>query len=657
MNPQSAPVKIGRNPQLLRNQLFISSALLTSALLVVAAWVINHQVVRQARQQVQAEVETLLPLYDAVWNEHARRLATASAAMADSPIVKTVFGDARAARDQQTLREMITDAGANAVAPGNQNGSSTPGDLVLMSDGAGQLFFAEQQGRGASETSGKATDFSVGLFARPLAGMPIDLPAARIVGESQIPARGFTILGGRVFQLALTPVVLHSGSAEFNNTLAIIGMGAELSRAMANDIKQRIHSEVVFLVDGRAYASSFATDAERAAISAISANKVLDAPAGRSSELNLGGDLYLAFARPLEDFDGKLIGQVVVLRSLAGAGQLFRAISNQLLMLWSLAIAAAWFLSYLIAGRITRPLESLAASVRAFGQAGQQGHSSQSDQAGQCNDEVMTPMRVQSEVGQLAQAFDQMRQSIKQSQAALLKNERLATIGQMASSIIHDLRNPLATISTAAEVMSNDGITFDRRRLMIETQLRASHRMNDMLTEILEFSRGSYKLSPAPQPLAPIIQCATQELGAQMAQLGIRLNVVVPPQIRLEADAGKLARVFENLLVNALQALQLEGKHKELGAETAGGLVEIRAIQDGVSVRVDVTDNGPGIPAAIRERLFEPFISHGKQGGTGLGLAIARAIVEAHGGRISLNGTQTRGARFMILLPGGKDGA
>jgi signal transduction histidine kinase len=318
---------------------------------------------------------------------------------------------------------------------------------------------------------------------------------------------------------------------------------------------------------------------------------------------------------------------------------LFQAISNRLLVLWTLAIAAAWLLSYLIAERITRPLESLAANVRAFGQG---------------NDNLMLPPQAQGEVAQLAQAFDQMRQSIKQSQAALLKNERLATIGQMASSIIHDLRNPLATISTAAEVMRNDGITVDRRHMMVETQLRASHRMNAMLTEILEFSRGSYKLSPQPQPLAPIIGRATQEVGLQMAQLGIRLDVAVPPAITLAADAEKLARVFENLLVNSAQALQ-----QQYGSQTepAGGLVEIRAVQEGGAVRVDVTDDGPGIPAAIRERLFEPFISHGKQGGTGLGLAIARAIVEAHGGKISLNGTHTRGAHFMILLPGDNDGA
>lgn len=627
MNPHSDNLATtrqpGRNLQSLRNQLFISSALLTSLLLVVAAWVINHQVVRQARQQVQAEVETLLPLYDAVWNEHARQLAAASAAMADSPIVKTIFGDARAARDRQTLREMIADAGAEAVVPGS------PGDLILMSDGAGQLFFAEQQGRESAEVE----------------GFPGDLPAARTVSESQRPARGFTMFGGRVFQLALAPVVLHSGSADFNNTLAVIGMGTELSRAMADEIKQLIHSEVVFLVNGRAYASSFAADAERAAISAIAANKVLDAPAGRSSELDIGGDPYLAFARPLADFDGKQIGQVVVLRSLAGAGQLFRAISNRLFVLWSLAVVVAWLLSYLIAERITRPLESLAASVRAFGDG---------EHGGQGDDGVTTQAQAQGEVGQLAQAFDQMRRSIKQSQTALLKSERLATIGQMASLIIHDLRNPLATISTAAEVMKNDGITPDRRHTMVETQIRAAHRMNDMLTEILEFSRGSYKLSPESQPLAPIVQRATQEASAQMAQLGIRLDVAVPPEITLEADAEKLARVFENLLVNAIQALQQRPEHKD---SWAGGAVEIRATQDSDGVRVDVTDNGPGIPAAIRERLFEPFISHGKQGGTGLGLAIARAIVEAHGGRISLNGASAGGAHFTIRLPGGKDGA
>jgi signal transduction histidine kinase len=604
-------VTANRDTGKLRNQLFLSSALLTTVLLVVAAWVINHQVVGQARQQVQAEVETLLPLYDAVWNEHAQRLATLGGAMADSPIIKTVFGDPRASRDRQTLHEMIADAGAETIAPG---------DLVLMSDGEGKIFFAEQQGSSAPEVA--------------------TLAAAREAGESQKQIRCFTLLGGlpgempggRLYQLVLTPVVLHSGNAEFDNTLAVLGTGSEVNRDLANEVKRRIHSDVVFLIEGKVFVSSLAAETEPQALRAITAAGISAKPfaetqTGRSTELSIGQEDYLAFARQLLDFDGKQIGQVVVLRSLAGAGQLFRAISNQLLLLWTLAIAAAWLLSYLIAGRITRPLESLATIVRAFGQGK--------------DAEAAPPAGAQGEVAQLAQAFDQMRQSIKQSQAAQLKNERLATIGQMASSIIHDLRNPLATISTAAEVMQNDGIQPDRRRTMLETQLRASQRMNIMLTEILEFSRGSYKLNPKVQPLVSIVQRAAQELGAQMTQSGIGLKVQIPADLALNADGEKLARVFENLLVNSIQAMQ----------RPEGGTIEIRAAQENGHWRVDVMDDGPGIPLAIRERLFEPFISHGKPGGTGLGLAIARGIVEAHGGKVSLENGRHHGAQFVIHLP------
>lgn len=623
-NTQSAPVKIGRNAQSLRNQLFISSALLTTILLVAAAWVISHQVVGQARQQVQAEVETLLPLYDVVWNERARRLATIGTTLADSPIVKTVFGDERASRDQQTLHEMIADAGSETISPG---------DLVLVSDGGGQIFFAEKK------------DGTASVNAELPTYLPGDLHAARTAGESQTQQQSFTMLGERLFQLVLTPVVLHSASAETNNTLAVIGTGSELNREVAGEVKQRINSEVVFLIRDSAgeklYASSFAPDKEQVAVQAIAAAGIATAPsanpqAAKSVEIKIGEEVFLAFVRPLADFDGKPIGYVVVLRSLAVAGQMFRAISNQLLLLWSLAIAVAWLLSYLIAGRITRPLESLATNVQQFGQ--QFGRTS-----GQGDDEVAAPAKVQGEVAQLSQSFDQMRQSIKQSQAALLKNERLATIGQMASSIIHDLRNPLATISTAAEVMKSDNLQTDRRRTMIETQLRAAHRMNAMLTEILEFSRGSYRLNPRRQPLASIVERATQELGAQMAQLGVELRVNIPPEIMVEADEEKLARVFENLLANSIQAVQQNAAH--------GGAIEIRAANDGSGARVELIDNGPGVPLAIRERLFEPFISHGKQGGTGLGLAIARGVVEAHGGRIRLENSRGSGAHFVIRLP------
>ncbi|MBS1790316.1 MAG: HAMP domain-containing histidine kinase [Acidobacteria bacterium] len=596
-------VTANRDTGKLRNQLFLSSALLASALLGIAAWVINSQVIGQVRQQVQAEVETLLPLYDAVWEEHARRLATLGTTMIDSPIVKEIFGSQAASHDQRTLHEMVADVSGENIKSG---------DLFLAADGAGQVFYLEQWG--VSPEANRLPEIR-------------QLEAARAAGERQQQSHGFTMIGNRLFQLALTPLVTHSGSADFNNTMAVIGTGEEVNRAMAAEIKLRMHSEIVFLVAGKLHASSLARESEAAAFQAIRAGDFSQSSSGRPVEINLDGELYLVFAKQLTDFDGKPIGQVFVMRSLAEAGKLFHAISNRLLVLWTLAILAALALSYLIAGRITRPLEKLVVSAKELGRG---------------NYDVVVPTGAQGEVAQLATAFDQMRHSLRQTQAALLKNERLATIGQMASSIIHDLRNPLATISTAAEVMRNDGLSVARRQTMIETQLRASTRMNSMLGELLEFSRGSYKLNPHRLSLAAIVQRALQELSVQISQLGVELHTDVPEEIMLDADEEKLGRVFENLLINSLQAFQQAGQQT--------GAIQILARRETEFIRVELIDDGPGIPASIRERLFEPFISVGKIGGTGLGLAIARGIVEAHGGKISLVDSET-GAHFVIQLP------
>ncbi|MGH9847222.1 MAG: ATP-binding protein, partial [Blastocatellia bacterium] len=574
------------------------SALLSSLILVIAAWVINKEFVQQARGQVQAEVETLLPLYDAVLNESARRLAAMGTQMANSPIVKTVIGDARASSDQRTLREMIADAGRESVESG---------DLILFSDGGGQVIFAEQRDRVAPEIG--------------------QLAPARGAAESQTQQNSFVMLGDRLFQLVLTPIVLHSASTEVNNTLGVIGTGAELNRDGAMDLKRRIHSDAVFFAGDRLHASSLLPEVEPRAAGAIAARDLSNAGASRPVELKVGGDLYLAFARQLTGFNGERIGQVVVMRSLAGAGQMFRAISNRLLLLWTLALATAWLLSYLIAGRITRPIESLARSARELGTG---------------NYDLPVPPPPGGEIGQLAQAFNQMRSSLKQTQSQLLRNERLATIGQMASSIIHDLRNPLATISTAAEVMQRDGVPPPQRDELLRTQLRASHRMSGMLGEILEFSRGSYKLDRREQSLVSIVQRAAEEFAPQLARLDIELETQVPAGILVYADAERVERVLGNLLANAVQAMP------------QGGRVEIGATGSDGHVRIDVVDDGPGVPPEIRERLFEPFISHGKQGGTGLGLAIARGIIEAHDGRITLADSNGRGAHFVIELPTGQ---
>ncbi|MFN7927361.1 MAG: ATP-binding protein [Blastocatellia bacterium] len=578
----------------LRTRLFILSALLSTAILLIAAWVINAVVLRQARQQVQSEIINLLPIYNAVWEENTRSLAAIGTTMANSPIAKLVFGNERAAQDSATIHEMIADLTSETTAQV---------DLILLADGAGKVTFAERNGQG---------------FA-----LSESLAAARETATQQKQSQGFALFGERLYHLVLTPILLQSGNDQYRNTLAVLGTGAELNQALAQAIKQRMQSDVVILLPERIYASSSATDADWTPL--LRSAALQNASVTRPAEISLGGAAALAFSRTLTGFGGERLGQVVMLRSLESISQQFRLISNLLLMLWSLSIAAAFALSYLMAGRIVRPIESLIQSTREVGSG---------------NYEQEIKVVAEGELGELARAFDQMRRSLKQSQTELLKRERLAAIGHMASSIVHDLRNPLAAISTAAEMLNRDGLGLDRRKTLIESQLRASKRMQEMLRELLDFTRGNYRLELAGHAVSTLVERAMRSVKANYAALNLETDI--PAALVLKVDGERLRRVLENLLNNAAQSLPLD---------LPAPKIIIRATVQPAHVRIDVIDNGVGVPVEVQERLFEPFVSHGKLGGTGLGLAIAKSIVEAHGGSIGFDATRTTGADFYLLLP------
>src|SRR4030095_11664948 len=214
------------------DRLFLASALLSTAILLIAAWVINNQVVRQARQHVLTEIEDLLPVYDSVWEENARSLSTLGLTMANSQNVKIIFGDARARSDRETIKEMIADFGGD---PDSQV------DLALITDGAGNVTFADLRANEADVVA--------------------EIAAARAVAVSQQQRQGFAIFGGKLFQLSLTPVLLQSGSDDYQNTLAVLGAGIELNRVVAQKIKQRVHKGVIFLTADQVYASSLEPEA------------------------------------------------------------------------------------------------------------------------------------------------------------------------------------------------------------------------------------------------------------------------------------------------------------------------------------------------------------------------------------------------------------
>jgi signal transduction histidine kinase len=579
----------------LRDKLFMSYALLSVAILLAAAWVIDRQVVEQARRQVREEMKSSLPLYDAVWEEQSGRLSALAMAMAGSPIAKTIFGDPRASRDAETIRQMLADFGPQL---------SRDVDLVVITDGGGDVVFVENRDSGHTRLR--------------------RLASARAVAETQKPGESFELLDGRFFHLALSPVVSHSGSAEIDTTLVVLIAGSELDRGMAQILKQRARSEVLFFTDRSLYSSSLDPQTETIAAGTLLATAADTAGRSEPAEVSIAGEGSFAFARRLASLDGGFAGHVVVLHSFRRAGELFHAISRRLVFIGTIGIVLVLLISYYIARRITQPIESLAVGVREIGKG---------------NYEHPIDTAPDGEIGQLASAFEQMRLSIRQGQAALLRSERLATIGQMASGIIHDLRSPLAAMSTAAEVFARTELPPGKRQVLAASQLQASRRMESMLKELLEFGRGRYALQFERRELAPLIGAIAHETVASDSVWGVTSEIRVPDRIFVRVDIERIRRLFGNLLVNSVQAMP------------DGGTIRIRAAVVGQRVRVHVADTGTGIPAQLRNRLFEPFASHGKPGGTGLGLAVAGSIAEAHGGSLSLTSDVGQPAEFCVELP------
>lgn len=577
----------------LRDKLFVSYSLLSIVILVAAVWVVGLEAAAQSRQEILEEMKTALPLYNAVWEEQAGRLSMLELAMAGSPIVKAVFGDPRAARDRETLRQMLSEFGK----PLTENV-----DVILISDGGGTVLFLEGH-------------------SAPFAGIDM-LTSARSVAADQKPAQCFDIFGNKLFHLALTPVVSHSSNADFNNTLAVLVAGSELNRDTALELKRRAHSDVLFFKGDRLYASSLDPEAEADAAGTVPASKIAD---GNSTmELSILGASQLAFAQPLNALDGRRIGYVVVLRSLRGVAKLFYAISDRLLLVVVISMVLVLLVSYFVARRITRPVESLAAGARELGCG---------------NYEYRIDLSPDGEIGQLAAAFDQMRRSIQRGQADLRRSERLATVGQMAGGIIHDLRGPLATISTAAELFGKAELTRDQRETLIRSQLLASQRMGAMLRDILEFSRGAYELHLERVELRTFVHSIIRETIKPEMSPQITVQVDIAPHLSVRIDCAQARRIFDNLLTNAIQAMP------------EGGAVTVRAIETGDRVQIYVADTGAGIPAPVRDRIFEPFVSQGKRGGTGLGLAVASSIAKAHSGSLTLVSGAGQPAEFCLELP------
>ena len=282
----------------------------------------------------------------------------------------------------------------------------------------------------------------------------------------------------------------------------------------------------------------------------------------------------------------------------------------------NLFIAAALGIRFFILKSISKPLMSLRKSADSIAKG----------------DFVKTSLKGDDEITELGRDIDTMSEELEKLNESLVKTERLSSIGDLASRLAHDLRNPLSVIKNSTEIMrvKLDPILDEKTNLQMARVGRAVDRMTHQIDDVLDYVNVA-DLQLERHSLSTIIESSI-------------LNTNVPNYVKIHApknsstiicDAYKLEIVFSNLLNNSVQAMDGEGE------------IEIKISDNKSEAKIDMIDSGPGIPEDVLPKIFEPLFTT-KQVGTGLGLASCKSIIEKHRGSISVRNNPTT---FSIILP------
>ena len=426
--------------------------------------------------------------------------------------------------------------------------------------------------------------------------------------------------GNHLYEVFLKPI--YFGPASAGRQLGFLAVGYEIDDHVAAEVSRIAASRVAFSYGKVIVRSTLPPLQESELVAQTSALSASGAP--QPARIQLGAERFLATSLDLAPGKTPSV-RLSVLKSYDQATAFLDSLNRLLLLLGFIAVLGGSALVFFISLRFTRPLAELVAGVRALGK-------------GDFNYPLTTAG--EDEVAEVGQAFDRMRKSLLKTQHSLLESERLATIGRMASSISHDLRHSLAAIVANAEFLCEAGLNPDQREELYQEVRVAVNQMTDLIDSLLEFSRTRESLRPSYANVEDSVQHVLQGIRGRPEFHRVQIDFARNGKIEGWFDPKKLERALYNLLLNACEAVS-----------ASSGRVNINLQQAAEGVEIRVSDNGPGIPAAIRDRLFQPFVSHGKENGTGLGLTVVQKIVQDHGGDVTVEKTSQQGTIFKVVLP------
>ena len=349
-------------------------------------------------------------------------------------------------------------------------------------------------------------------------------------------------------------------------------------------------------------------------------------------------------AIPLKGRDGSVLGALLVASSGRELAALVSRIRWSGVAFGALGLATGFLLSYVVAARVTRPVEQLAESSRTVARGDWDAAL-----------DAVPGVHASGEIEELARAFEAMTRQLVDQRERLIQTERVAAWRELARRLAHELKNPLfplrVTIDNLRRAKTLAGAEFDEVfDESVATMTSGLQNLNTVIGRFSDFAR-----MPPPQFAAvspnDVVRESVRLFRAQLDAPGrpaIALTVDLDESIgTIRADAEQLGRAVQNLLLNAIDAMPSGG---ELAIRTRRVADSGDAGDAGGAVRIDVSDTGEGLTDEERQRLFTPYYTT-KQHGTGLGLAIVQSVVADHAGKIWVESERGRGATFHIEIP------
>jgi signal transduction histidine kinase len=560
-------------------RVFLATSLTITLLFVVAGWGLQNYALSVAGQSVRSEIRASIQVYEALWKARTQVLSASTALM-------SAMSDVRAAvmtRDERTIRDS---AGELWSRVSNQSAA------FAVLDPEGQVIASLSGGNG---------DFT--LPQVPLKDV-----------RSRFPRQlaGYVRQGSKLFYIVLTPVYVQTSQQPM--LLNVLCAGFAIDNQVAGELKRLAPgSDIAFLDDKQVFASTLGQRFGHPSPRELR-------PASGSDRQRLHGEDFISLGQRLNDISGRPIAELRILHSYDAVEASLGNLRRILALAWLATVVIALLLSLVMTQRILDPIRLLDRGATEIAAR---------------NYNYRVPVAGNDELSRLAATFNEMCDSIEHARADLIRQEQMDTIGRLGSSLVHDLRNPLAAIYGGAEMLMDAHLPPEHIKRIAGNIYRASHRVQELLRDLLNVSRGETGTLECCH-LREVVDAAAESI--EPVPTGMNIKISIDTSIEVVVDRTRAERVFTNLLSNAADAIP------------EGGEVFVYCREERDKLLVFIEDTGPGLPEAVRAQLFRPFVT-GKRSGLGLGLTLSRQTMLELGGDLQLVSEPGAGARFCLTFP------